>query len=194
MARTVDSSNEPFFVTGRDVGNVKTQVVRGAPVKIYRGTGGGGFSQSEGIDAQIEWLDPNTVEDWVPDDSELVGSERSGMSGFGRHAQMYGDQYEEQARFPIESSLNEQRIIEAADPNATMPDPRRRIRTDPVTRVPENIAEVDRLPESDSFFGKDKPEAETTTVLDRMQNVDRVRERVDYKASKAVPIKVVRRT
>lgn len=193
MAHTVDDSGGPFFITARDEGKVETQIVHGAPVKIHRATGDGTFSQSKGIETQIDWLDPAMVEDWVPDESDLIGTESSGLSGVGRHMELYGDQYKEQARFPIEASLDEKRIIEAADPNATMPDPRRRIKTDPVTRIPENVAEVDRMAESDNFFGKDKAESETATVLERMQTVDRVRERVDYKNSKAMPIKVIRR-
>lgn len=196
MARReeLDRSDDPFFVTSRNEGATKTQLVRGAPVKIHRAAGTGSFSQSEGVDTRVEWLDPNSVEDWVPDASELVGAEASGLSGFGRHAQVFGDEYTEQARFPIESRLDEKRIIEAADPNAAMPDPRRRIKTDPVTRIPENVAEVDRMSESDNFFGADKVVPETDAVLERMKNVDRTRERVDYGASKAMPIKVIRRT
>lgn len=197
MARRedIDNSSDPFFITGRDTGSVQTQMVRGASVKIHRAA-----SESMGKSVSVEFLDPNMVEDWVPDEVQLKGTEGGSMTGFARYAEMYGGQYGDQARFPIEASMGpisdveRKRIIEATDPNASMPDPRRRIHRDPDTYIPENVAEVDRLSESDSFFGKDKVEPETDAVLERMKHVDRVKESVDYKTSRAVPIKVIRRS
>jgi len=200
MARRDDDisiADDPFFVTGRGGDRTQTQVVTGAPVKIYRAAGSGSFSQSGGVEVDIEWLE-RPADDWVPNESELADTVGSDMSGFARYAALYGDQHPDQARFPIESSLPtpemEKRILEAADANETSPDPRRRIHRDPVTQVPENFAAVDRMSESDSFFGKDKVEPETDAVLQRMKHVERTRERVDYKTSKAMPIKVIRRS
>lgn len=201
MARVYDDdySGSSHFVTSRDVGGVKREIVYGAPVKIHRAA-----SQSMGKDVSVEWLDRNAVEDWTPSEKELSGIGNSKASGFARYAELYGDVYEDQGRFPVENifpssggfldsltELERQRIVEAADPSTSLPDPRRRIHRDPVSRVPENFAAIDRTSESDRFYGKDKV-SETDVVLERMKHVDRGRERVDYRVSKAVPIKIVR--
>jgi len=193
MARREDAdySNEPYFVTGRDAGGVQSKVVTGTPVKIHRAA-----SQSFGKDVTVEYVERPMVGDWVPGERELGGTENSAASGFARYAEMFGEMHGDQAMYPIEGTIGppspqeEARILEAASDDQSLMG--RRVERDPLTRVPENFAAVDRLPESDKFFGQDKIVPETDAVLERMKDVDRGRERVDYKASKAVPIKIMR--
>lgn len=193
MARqdNIDHSGEPYFVTGRDVGNTQRQVVTGAPVKIYRAA-----SQSFGKDVTVEYVERPNAGGWVPGEDELADIENSAASGFARYAEVYGEEYQDQAMYPIEritgppSPMEEKRILEAAAADQGLMG--RRVQRDPFTRVPENVAEVDRMSESDKLYGKDKIVQETDAVLERMEHVDSGREGVDYKTSKAVPIKIIR--
>jgi hypothetical protein len=141
----------------------------------------------------VEVLDPTTVNDWVPSEGDLRGIKDSKVSGFARYAELYGSLQEDSGFLGSLSEGEEKRIREAADVDQGLILRSRRLQRDPVTRVPENFAAIDRTPESDRFFGEDKVEPETVTVLDRMEKVDRGREGVDYKTSKAVPIKMLRR-
>lgn len=192
MARREDEdySSEPYFVTGKDVGGVQREVVRGTSVKIHRAA-----SQSFGKDVTVEYVERPKVDDWIPGEQELKDA-NSAATGFARYAEMYGEIHEDQGMYPIEHVLGapspqeEAHILaKASDDQSLMG---RRVERDPLTRVPENFAAVDRLPESDKFFGQDKIVPETDAVLERMKDVDRGRERVDYKTSKAVPIKIMR--
>ena len=183
------NNNEPYFVADRDVGQIKTQLVRNAPVKITRAATG-----SRGQDTTVEFIEPTRdVYDWAPDDNDIPNDGK--LSGFGAYKDRFGEQQEEDSLYPIDymtkealSPAEERRILLSKDAASER---LARIHRDPVTRVPENFAAVDRMPESDSFYGNDKTEAETTTTMNRAKDVDRGMERVDYKKSKSVPIKMI---
>jgi len=192
MARE-ETYADGHFVGSRDIGGVQKQIVYGAPVKIHRAA-----SESMGKDVHVEVLDRHSAGDWSLSEQDVAEVANGKPSGFARFAEMYGDTFRDQNRFPIEGTLGtiskaeESRILEAADGKQGLMGVGRRVQRDPVTNIPENIAEIDRMSESNMFFGKDKPEAETTTVLERMKHVDRGREKVDYRTSTAIPIKIMR--
>jgi hypothetical protein len=170
-------------------GAVKTQVVNGSPVRITRAVSG-----SMGQDVEVEYLEVPIV-DWIPSERDIPDG--GPETGFGKWSKTNGPLYseaEESDRFPIERSLdlNEQkRIIQAAEQQEDLQWVRK-IKQDPVTRVPDNWAAVDRQPDSDKFYGRNKEEAETTTVLERMQDTPRTREKVNYNTGKSMPIKFIK--
>ena len=184
------NENELYFIADRDVGQVKTQLVRNAPVKITRAATG-----SRGQDTTVEFIEPTRdIIDWAPGDNDVPNDGKP--SKFAAWQELNGEMQEEDSLYPIDymtrtemSPAEERRILlNSKDAGRAR---LARVHIDPVTRVPENFAAVDRMPESDSFYGNDKEEAETTTTMQRAKNVDRGMERVDYKKSKSVPIKMV---
>ena len=170
-------------------GAVKTQVVNGSPVRITRAVSG-----SMGQHVEVEYLDAPIV-DWVPSERDIPsGGPETGFAKFRRENSSLYNEEEELDRFPIERSLdiNEQkRIIQTAEQQEDLQWVRK-IKHDPVTRVPDNWAAVDRQPDSDKFYGRNKEEAETTTVLERIKDTPRTKEKVNYNTGKSMPIKFIK--
>jgi len=184
----MEFDKDPYFVSARDTGKVKTQIVRDAPQRITRAAAG-----SRGKDVAVETVSRmGVVDNWI---SDLEVPEGGKESGFAEYVERMGG-LQEGDLYPIEhvadvlSPSEERKIIESRDAASARI---ARVHKDPVSGVPDNWAAMDRLPESDKFFGKDKDISETETAMNRAEQVDRGRERVDYKKSKAVPIKMVRR-
>ena len=182
-------ANDPYFTNTRDTG-VKTQYVKNAPVRITRAADG-----SRGKEVKSELIDISDVDDWLPDERDIPDGGKP--SGFAAHAEMHGDLNSYEDEYPIDRLSRTNAVPLDAKSLMSRDDAARkrvaRVHIDPVTHVPDNFAAIDRMPESDRFYGKDKEEAETTDAMERAEKVDRTMERVDYKSSKSVPIKMIRR-
>jgi hypothetical protein len=180
------------------VGEGERRVVKNPPLRITRAA-----SQSFGKQTKTEFVeDPDLEnwEDWVPGDIDRIeeGDPLRRYANVPSKFGMWADRYAQVAdtrQFPVESMFGElseeeeKRVLERAsqrDPFGS------RVRRDPVTRIPENVSWADPLSESDKFFGEEKYPRQFERTLNRMEQVDRKQERVDYRSSRAIPIKVVR--
>jgi len=181
MAKEFETSTVVSHITApiREGGGI-TQLVSGAPVKIVKARPG-----SRGQDTEVTVVNP-PPDDWIPTDLSIP--ERGRETGFAEFYRMYKSAYESDTdTYPVEGMLDEseyKRILEAAEKQTD----RFRVSRDPVTKVPNNWAAIDRQPDSDKFFGDNK-EPETDAALNRIQFIEQPKEKVDYKTSKAVPIK-----
>lgn len=171
----------------------KTKIVRGASQRITRAVPGsqGKAIQVEEIDYTDQFLQ---AENWVED---LAGPATGPMSGFGKWEKDYGP-IEDQRRFPVDHMLGpltevEEKRILAEESRGSNFMSEARVTRDPVTRIPDNVAEQDPRAESDAFFGSDKYPRQFDNVMKRYDDVDRTQEQVDYPTSTAMPIKVIRR-
>jgi hypothetical protein len=169
------------------------KVVRGASLRITRATPG-----SQGKDVREEIIDYTNrftqAEDWV---GNLSGTDEGPASGFGRWEDTYSET-ESLGRFPIDhmlgslSDAEEKQLLQSEGRGGNLMS-KARVTRDPVTLIPDNIAEQDPRAESDAFFGSDKYPRQLENVMKRYDDVDRMQEQVDYKDSKAMPIKIIRR-
>jgi len=188
---------DPYFTNvipgSRDEGPRK--IVRGAAQRIIRAVPG-----SQGQEVREERIDYVPSDDWLPDDIDRVDPSEPGSgvaTGFGKWMQTEGSVYD-QGRFPIESSLGslspneERRLLDVTNGERRLMS-QAEVKRDEVTRIPDNVSWQDPQAESDKFFGSEKRPRELDQVLDRMKEVDRGKEQVDYRRSKAIPIKVLRR-
>lgn len=188
---------DPYFtnVIPRSGDRGPQKIVRGASQRIIRAVPG-----SQGKDVREEIIDYVQPGDWLPSDIDLVDPRAPGAgvaTGFGRWMQDEGS-LRDQRRFPIENvfrapdSREEQHILAAAggtDQLMSQAD----VRRDEVTRIPDNVSWQDPQAESDKFFGSEKRPRQLDRTLERMREVDRGKEKVDYVRSKAIPIKVLPR-
>ena len=182
-------ANDPYFVNPPEEAKVNTIRVKNPPLKITRAAGG-----SRGKDLRVEEVtDPDSDAnlDWAGGLGQVRESEYKAI--FAKFASKFGGGFSESS-FPMESYMGdslspaeEERILRIAKEEET------RVRQDPVTKVPSNWAAVDRTPESDSFFGKDKDLQDTEKVLERQHQNERGREKVNYQKSESIPIKLVQR-
>lgn len=190
--------SNPYFTSNVPIGasQGKTQIVRGASQRITRAVPGsqGKEIRAEVIDYTDEFIQ---AEDWVRD---LADTGEGPRSGFGKWESNNGELYSSAApgRFPVEHMLGplsdaEEKQLRTSEDRGSGLMSSARVSRDPVTRIPENVAEQDPRAESDSFFGSDKYPRQLDNVMKRYDEVDRPREQVDYKDSKAIPIKVIRR-
>jgi len=191
-----DNSNSDLFI-GAKTGfeGARRKEVRGASVKITRAA-----SQSFGKSTHVEMIGyvPEGGDlDWVEDNVDRIGKDELGAgvpSKFG----IYADTQEKQGGVPLPIEASFGMLTEADEDDirksaAQGSDPlRRRVTRDPVTRIPENTSWADRQPESDNFFGEEKPVREFDSVRQRQNTVERKRESVDYGTASAIPIKVMR--
>ncbi len=171
-----------------------TQIVRGASQRITRAVPG-----SQGKDVRAEIIDYTDrflqAENWVTD---LVDTGDGPKSGFGKWENNNADLYGDQRRFPVEhilgplSAVEEKQLRDTEDRGGDLMS-EARVSRDPVTLIPSNVAEQDTREESDKFFGSDKYPRQFDNVMKRYDDVDRTQEQVDYRDSRAIPIKVIRR-
>lgn len=187
---------EPYFTNtvpkSRDEGPQK--IVRGASQRIIRAVPG-----SQGREVREDVIDYAQPDNWLPDDIDRVDPSEPGSgvaTGFGRWMQIEGSLL--QSSFPARSSFGslspneEHRILEVTEREQQLMS-EAEVKRDEVTRIPDNVSWQDPQAESDKFFGGEKRPRELAQVLDRMKEVDRGREQVDYRKSKAIPIKILRR-
>lgn len=189
--------SNPYFtntVPAAGASQGRTSIVRGASQRIIRAVPGsqGKEVRAEVIDYTDQFLQ---AENWVNNDLDDSGS--GPMSGFGKWEKV-NEGIEDQGRFPIDHILGslseeEERHIAEAERRGGNLMSEARVERDPVTRIPSNVAEQDPRAESDKFFGSEKYPRQFDNVMKRYDEVDRGTEQVDYKSSKAIPIKVVRR-
>jgi len=190
--------SNPYFTSNVPMGasQGKTQIVRGASQRITRAVPGsqGKEIRAEVIDYTEEFIQ---AEDWVRDLDDTGAGPRS---GFGKWESNNAELYDSAApgRFPVEhmlgplSAVEEKQLRTSEDRGSGLMNSAR-VARDPVTRIPDNVAEQDSRSESDTFFGSDKYPRQLDNVMKRYDEVDRTQEKVDYKDSKAMPIKVIRR-
>jgi len=191
------SSDDSHFVSAPRVDSRERKVVSNPPMKLTKAAS---CSFGKTTRAELVEYDPSMEEweNWIPNDIDIVDPREPGASiltGFGERTQL-AERTSDSRFFPIEHAFGELTENDRMDilQKAAQGDPlARRIRRDPVTRIPENTSWADPTAESDKFYGADKHPKQFDPVLDRMKTVDRGRERVDYRSSKAIPIKVVRR-
>lgn len=170
-----------------------TRIVRGASQRITRAVPG---SQGKNIQVEeIDYTDRYTqAENWVED----LSYERGGpTTGYGRWEKV-NEGLEDQRRFPVDHMLGslsnvEEKQILASEGRIRDNTVEARVTIDPVTRIPDNVAEQDPRAESDAFFGSDKYPRQLDNVMKRYDEVDRPQEKVDYPSSTAIPIRVIRR-
>jgi len=190
-------ASDPYFTNiSPNVRNEGPQkIVRGASQRIIRAVPGSqGREQYEDV---IDYTKPN---DWLSDDIGQVDPSDPGAgvaTGFGKWMQTEGSIYDQRS-FPVEHVLRapnpvEERHILAAAAGDSRLMSQAEVKRDPLTRIPDNVAWQDPQAESDRFFGGEKYPRQLDRTLDRMREVDRGPERVDYKKSKAIPIKFIRR-
>ena len=198
MARTLndDSIVDEASVVGHltaalpQIDRTSTKIVRGATQRIVKAVSG-----SQGKQVHVVEINPPSLrdnDDWFPADEEVPFT--GPQTGFATYeAERSGQDSLDYERYPIERQLDpiaeEKRILAAADRIAQA----ERVLQDPKTKLPSNWAATDRLSESDKFYGKDKQEAETTTVMERMKHIDRTKEKVNYDKAKVVPITFIGR-
>jgi hypothetical protein len=189
MARLVDDEVDESSAVGHLTAvlpvfdSTSTKIVRRASQKMVRATSG-----SFGKQIHVEEITPPDLRDkdnWFRDDE--VVPVNGPKSGFAKYESMRGSQESDYDRYPIERQLDpiaEEKRILAAAARVEQAD---RILKDPETNIPTNWAATDKQPESDKFYGRNK-EPETNTVMKRMKDVDRKKEKVDYNKAKSVPI------
>lgn len=188
--------SNPYFTNGAaNTGAPRggTQIVRGASQRITRAVPG-----SQGKNIQVEEIAYTDkfiqAENWVDD---LAGPTGGPMSGFGQWEKV-NEPIEDQRRFPVDhmlgplSDAEEKQILQAEGRGGGLMGTAR-VARDPVTRIPDNVAEQDAKSESDAFFGDDKYPRQFDNVMKRYDEVDRPQEKVDYHSAKSIPIKVIRR-
>jgi len=188
--------SNPYFTSNIPAGKAAQgdpRVVRGATLRITRAAPG-----SQGKDVQEELIGYTDrfiqAENWVTD---LSDTDTGPASGFGKWEDVNGP-IEGQRRFPIDhmlgplSTAEEKQLLATEDRGGSLMSAAR-VTQDPVTRIPDNVAEQDPRSESDVFFGSDKYPRQLDNVMKRYEDVDRTQEQVDYRDSKAMPIKVIRR-
>lgn len=188
--------SNPYFTNNASAARASrggTKIVRGATQRITRAVPG-----SQGKNIQVEEIDYTNqyiqAENWMRD---LGGESVGPMSGFGRWEKV-NEGIEDQRRFPVDHMLGplsdaEEKQLLASESRSRDNSVEARITRDPVTRIPDNVAEQDPRAESDAFFGSDKYPRQFDNVMKRYDEVDRPQEKVDYPTSKAIPIKVIRR-
>lgn len=190
--------SNPYFTNNTPMGasKGKTQIVRGASQRITRAVPGsqGKEIRAEVIDYTEEFIQ---AEDWVRD---LTDTGEGPRSGFGKWESNNAALYDSAApgRFPVEHMLgplsaSEEKQLRTSEDRGGGLMGTARVERDPVTRIPDNVAEQDPRAESDAFFGSEKYPRQFDNVMKRYDEVDRTQEKVDYKDSKAIPIKVIRR-
>jgi hypothetical protein len=193
-------AGDPYFTNvnlkSRDEG---PKIVRGASQRIIRAVPG---SQGQEVrEETIGYAEKAQFEDWLPDDIDQVDAGEPGSgtaTGFGRWMRTEGS-LQDQRRFSIENTLGplnpneERRILDAAPEREQRLMSQAEVSRDEVTRIPDNVSWQDPQAESDRFFGSEKRPRELDRALDRIKDVDQGKEQVDYRKSKAIPIKVLRR-
>lgn len=188
---------DPYFTNvnkeSRNEGPRK--IVRGASQRIIRAVPG-----SQGQEVREEIIDYDRPDDWLDDDIDQVDPSEPGSgvaTGFGKWMKTEGSLLD-QRRFPIENTSGslspdeERRLLDITNGEQRLMS-EAEVRRDDVTRIPDNVSWQDPQAESDKFFGSEKRPRELDRVLDRMKEVDRGKEQVDYRKSRAIPIKVLRR-
>jgi len=192
-------AGDPYFTNvPKSRGDGPQKIVQGASQRIIRAVPG---SQGQEVsEERIDYVQKEQYEDWLPDDIDRVSSDTPGSgvaTGFGRWMQTEGS-FRDQRHFPIENAFrpldpNEESRLLAGTKNEQRLMSEAEVSRDEVTRIPDNVSWQDPQAESDKFFGSEKRPRELDQVLDRMKEVDRGKEQVDYRRSKAIPIKVLRR-
>lgn len=182
----------PYFTNNIPASPGETKIVRGASQRITRAVPG-----SQGKEVRVERVDYTDrflqAEDWVED---LGGPATGPQSGFGKWESVNAE-IEDQRRLPVDHMLGpltdvEKKQLLASEGRGGSLMNEARVTRDPVTLIPENVAEQDPRAESDVFFGSDKYPRQFGNVMKRYDGVDRTQEQVDYRDSKAIPIKVIR--